>query len=82
MTILGIVLLATFVSVIFLHLHTVDLRHNIASAQTELEDLKVENSELKNNFYSMMDSENLEKLAAERGLVKEKNPQWAFASEY
>ena len=51
-------------------------KHNI------LETLKVENAELKNNFYGLVDVNNLETLAGELGLVQDKNPQWAFASRF
>jgi len=73
--------LSPLIFVVFLNIRNVDLRLDIAGAEIKLEDLKVENADLKSDFYSMMDSENLENLATERGLIKEKNPQWAFSSD-
>lgn len=79
--ILSAILVGVLLFGVFLYLQTVNLRHDIADAHNSLEDMKVENADLKNDLYGMMDSNNLEKLAVERGLVKDKNPQWAFASE-
>lgn len=78
---LSVVLVGTLLLGVFIYLQTVSMKHDIANAQDNLDELKVENADLKNSFYGMMDSDNLEKLALERGLVKDKNPQWAFASE-
>ncbi|OGY57929.1 MAG: hypothetical protein A3E61_00035 [Candidatus Colwellbacteria bacterium RIFCSPHIGHO2_12_FULL_43_12] len=68
-------------SVVF-YSRTVSLRHDMATAQKEIDDMKVKNAELKNSFYSLVDSGELEKLATEKGLINDKNPQWEFASQY
>ena len=68
-------------SVVF-YSRTVSLRHDMATAQKEIDDMKVKNAELKNSFYSFVDSGELEKLATEKGLINDKNPQWEFASQY
>jgi len=73
--VLGITLLWVFV-----YLQTVSLRHDIVSTREGLELAKIENAELKSQYYGLVDSDNLENLATEQGFVKDKNPQWAFAS--
>ena len=81
-TLLTIGLVAVCLAVVFLYMQTVSLEHNLARKHNTLETLKVENAELKNNFYNLVDVGNLEKLAGELGLVQDKNPQWAFASRF
>ena len=67
---------------VVLYSKTVSVKHDILAMQTEIDDMKVKNAELKNSFYSLVDSRELEKLAETKGLVNDKNPQWEFASRY
>ena len=78
---LGMFLVATILMWMFVYLQTVSLKHDLASTKNSLEEMKVENAELKDRYYGFVDAGNLEELAIERGLVKDKNPQWAFASQ-
>lgn len=78
---LGAILVFLILTWIFVYLQTVSLRHDLASAKNRLEEIKVVNAEMKDAYYNLVDADNLERLAAERGLVKDKNPQWAFASQ-
>jgi len=78
--VLGTVLIGTLLMAVFVYLQTVSLKHDLAETKEYLEEQKVANSELKDNFYGFLDTDNLEALAAERGLVQDKNPKWAFAS--
>jgi len=66
---------------LFSYLSLVGLRHDIVNTREDLEELKVANAELKNSYYAFTSNENLEKLAAELGLVKDRTPQWALASQ-
>jgi hypothetical protein len=43
--------------------------------------LQIKNADLKNALYQETNSEALEKLAADRGMIQDKNPQWALASQ-
>lgn len=81
-TLLTVGLIAVSLGLVFLYMQTVTLKHDLAKKRNTLEVLKVENAELKNNYYALTDVNNLEKLAGELGLVQDKNPQWAFASRY
>lgn len=76
------------VSILFLILNisvysgTVDVKHEISEISKNVEQMRANNADLKNEFYSLTGQENLDRLAAERGLVKDKNPKWVFASQY
>ena len=52
------------------------LRHEIASQETNLQKVEVTNAELKNNLYRLTDNENLQALATDKNLVLEKNPKY------
>ena len=77
---LGVFLVGIILVWVFVYLQTVNLRHDLASAKQRLEEIKVENADLKGEYYNLVDADNLELLAKERGFIKDKNPQWAFAS--
>ncbi|MEX2033487.1 MAG: hypothetical protein WD889_02940 [Candidatus Colwellbacteria bacterium] len=81
-TLLSTGLVIVLLAVVFLYMQTVTSKHELAKKRNALETLKVENAELKNNFYTLVDVGNLEQLAGELGLVQDKNPQWAFASRF
>jgi len=65
-----------------------DARYEIRTMRGSLTLLKTENAELKNRFYAATETDKLEVLALERGLVLDKMPdymssnQWLSASSY
>lgn len=61
---------------ILLYNQLVNLRHEITSQENSLQKAEVGSAELKNNLYTMVDLTKLEKLAAEKALVVDKNPQY------
>ena len=61
---------------IFLYNQLVNLRHEITSQENNLQKAEVESAELKNNLYAAVDAKNLEKLAADKALIIDKNPQY------
>lgn len=75
----ALVLIAAFY--VFIYSKTVSLKHDIEKVEAQLNELRVQNAELKNDFYSALDSRKLEELAKEKGLIYDKNPQWEFASQ-
>ena len=77
---LGVFLVGIILVWVFVYLQTVNLHHDLVDARQQLEEIKVENADLKNEYYSLVDSDSLEALARDRGFIKDKNPQWAFAS--
>lgn len=77
---LGVFLVGIILIWVFVYLQTVNLRHDLVNTKQHLEEAKVENADLKNEYYSLVDTDNLEILARERGFIRDRNPQWAFAS--
>src|SRR3989338_5556900 len=75
---------------VFIYNSIVDLNHNINVATGEINKTEVENAELKNKLYSLLDPKALESLAQSHGLEKDKGPRyfqltsdkelWAFVS--
>ena len=78
---MGLVGLVAVVAVVSGYLQTVGLRHDLEARRAELDRLRVENVELKNKFFQLVDSTSLENLAKEKGLLQEKNPQWVSGSQ-
>lgn len=72
---------AAVAAAVFAYLQTVGLRHDVEERRAGLDKLRIENVELKNKFFQLVDSENLVNIAEERGLVREKNPQWVSGSQ-
>lgn len=68
--------------VLFSYLSLVNVKHDLSKTRDNLEVMKVQNAEFKNQYYQLTSAENLEKLAGEMGLVKDKNPGWVLASQY
>ena len=77
----GIILVLFAVSNVMLYSKSVSLAHDLSALRGELDALQVKNADLKNKLYQETSSEALEKLAADRGMVQDKNPEWAFASQ-
>lgn len=72
---------AMVVVVLLSYLSLVGLRHDLRNTRDSLEAMKVQNAELKNNYYQLISTESLESLAEEKGLIKDKNPEWALVSQ-
>ncbi|HEY4497117.1 MAG TPA: hypothetical protein VI432_03155 [Candidatus Paceibacterota bacterium] len=76
------VLMVVFGSGVHIYSDVVSLKHEGEIGQDRLNAETVKNAELKNTLYAMIDPSNLAEVALKRGLIKDKNPQWAFASRY
>ena len=63
-----------------IYARTVEIKHDISSVKKTVASEKEENIELKNTLFKMTDPQTLETLAEEKGLIKDDNPQWVFAS--
>jgi cell division protein FtsL len=72
---IGIVIIAAFWGV-YNYNQLVNLRHEIIKRSNDLERIEVSNAELKNSLYLLTDVKNLQKIASERGLIIDKNPQY------
>ena len=69
----AVVLLWAYFSIIFYN-DVVDLRHTIGAQEKLVDNLQVDNAELKNKLYLTLDVNNVAGLASESGLILDKNP--------
>lgn len=60
----------------------VSLSHDVYALDKKIEEMRVHNAELKSLLYKQTDVVSLEMIAEKKGLVQDKNPQWAFVSVY
>lgn len=79
---LGFLVILAIVAEVSIYSQAVDFKHDIIKISSELENVKLKNSELKNSFYKLTDQASLDELARARGLVREENPKWVFALHY
>lgn len=75
------VVLSGVIASIWLYSDIVELRHSIEEGEAELAELTVENADLKNRFYGLIDADALSLAAEEGGLVLEKRPAYLGASQ-
>lgn len=61
---------------IFEYNSLVNIKNQIESAKKEIVELQIQNADLKNNLYQILDTAKLENLALEKQLVLEKNPEY------
>ena len=54
----------------------VDFRHDLGVLQKDIQDAELQNVELKNSLYGIVDLDRLEERAKELGLIKERNPDY------
>lgn len=78
----GVVIVILLILNIAVYSQTVDMEHEISETEESISELRAENVDLKNDFHSVVAYENLTKLAEERGLIKDENPTWVFASQF
>lgn len=83
-------ILIGFLSVIFavvlftgmwMYGNTVELKHDVAKLQEDIQREEARSSELKNSIYAILSPNNLENLAKERGLVKDRDPEYMQVQE-
>ena len=69
----------------------VDLNHEVEVLNKKIESTEIVNAELKNQLYKALDLKNLEEVAKQRGLLKDKGAKyfetssvtpWVFASDF
>ncbi len=61
--------------------NVVSLRHDITKLGENIQKEEVTGSELGNAMYNILNPQNLEQLAKDKGLVKDKNPEYMQISE-
>lgn len=73
---MALVLVSIIFGGVFAYNDVVDFRHELSRVKTDLGRVEVQNAELKNSFYKIVDAGKLEKLALSGGLILDKNPQY------
>ncbi len=62
--------------VVFLYNQLVDVRHEVKRQEENLQQAEVNNAELKNNLYSIIDAKNLKTSTDAQSLILDKNPEY------
>ena len=78
---LGSAVFACVILITLFYSLTVSIRHEAQQLEVKIENLRLANAELRNELFSLTSFDHLQKIAAEKGLIKDKNPQWAFVSQ-
>ena len=79
---LGILVFLGVSAAVAIYSQTVSMKHDIIRFASEVEEMKLKNAELKNEFYRLTDQGVLAEVAKSRGLIQDKNPKWVFASHF
>ena len=74
-----LVLLGVAVFGVFIYNELVNLRHDVTSENSDIKKTEVENAELKNNFYVLVDTKNFALVAENSPLVIDNNPEYLKA---
>lgn len=61
---------------IFIYNQLVSLRHEVKKQENNIQQAEVQNAELKNNLYSILNEKNIESLINQQSLILEKNPNY------
>lgn len=79
----------TAVFLITMYAKTVTLEHDIMTAQERVQKLESDTASVRERIFALLDATNFEIIAAERALVKDRNPRyvtidsgWSLVSRY
>ncbi|MDP3015001.1 MAG: hypothetical protein Q8N28_01125 [bacterium] len=61
---------------IFIYNQLVSFRHEVKKQENNIQQAEVQNAELKNNLYSILNEKNIESLINQQSLILEKNPNY------
>lgn len=61
---------------IFIYNQLVSLRHEVKKQENSIQQAEVQNAELKNNLYSILNEKNIKSLINQQSLILEKNPNY------
>lgn len=75
-SVLMLIFIVSVVWGVFLYNQTVNFRHEAEDIGKILKQSEIENAELKNALYSMIDLKNSESLTVSESLILEKNPEY------
>lgn len=66
---------------IFIYNQLVSFRHEVKKQENSIQQAEVQNAELKNNLYSILNEKNIESLINQQSLILEKNPNYERLSQ-
>jgi hypothetical protein len=79
----------TAIGLIAMYAKTVTLEHDVSATRDQIQKLESDTASIRDKTYAMLDATNFETLAAERMLVKDRNPryvtidpEWSLVSRY
>ncbi len=79
----------TAIGLITMYAKTVTLEHDIAETQDAIQKLESDTAQVRDKTFAILDATNFETIAAERMLVKDRNPryvtidpEWSLVSRY
>lgn len=75
-SILVIVSVSALLWGMFLYNQLVDVRHEISKQKDNFQQAEVDNAELKNNLYTIIEAKNLKTLITSQSLIFDKNPEY------
>lgn len=75
MFIVGLLILEAVLSVVA-YSQSVHFTYRLEEQRKSIENLRVENADLKNRLYTILDFQNVDQLAERLGLIKERRPDY------
>lgn len=75
----GGILVGVILIILFYSLMT-GFKYEVERLEARIEELRLSNAELRSELSTLTSLDHLQKIAADEGLIRDKNPQWVFAS--
>lgn len=72
----GALLLVGVAVLIVIYNRTVEIEHGITELRKDFEQVQARNAELKDGFFKLFSNENVERVAREKHLIRDKEPQF------
>ncbi|MCL4406177.1 MAG: hypothetical protein M1586_01975 [Patescibacteria group bacterium] len=77
--VLVVMLFVSVVASISLCSKAESFRFEAKKLKNEIDEAQLVNAELKGRIMNAVDAESIDRIASEKGLIKDRNPQWVFA---
>lgn len=66
---------------VFLYNQLVNIRHEVKKQENNIQQAEVQNAELKNSLYSILNEKNMKSLINQQSLIMENNPEYIKTSK-
>jgi cell division protein FtsL len=70
------ILVLSAITLVIVYNYVVNFEHRVEIQRSEIKKVETDVSEIKENLFNLLSSENLKKLAEQNGLVEEKSPEY------